>query len=144
MIQALSTSTNYMLQRSLQDLHQRTLEWESSIEFWRRELVFFKKLIDQYGTKLHLREQIKEREHFKFLLDYYSGELMDELTRKINEHEIHLKPLISKRNSQDEDEYRSEHRVIEKQVRSIEQEFLSYKGELFSLVEKVMARKNQN
>ena len=141
---SISTSTDYLLQRSLQDLHRRTLEWESNISFWKQELQFFKKLIKLYGSQLHLREQILERDHFMMLLHYYSGELMDLLLKKIHDHESHLKPLIKEVNSQDENEYRAEHRALEKQMRAIEREFHCYKGELFALIEKVMFRKNQN
>lgn len=141
---SISTSTNYLLQRSLQDLHRRTLEWESNISFWKQELQFFKKLINVYGSQLHLREQIHERDHFTMLLDYYSGELMDSLSKKIHDHEDHLRPLTKNVNSQDENEYRAEHRALEKQMKAIEREFLCYKSELFSLVEKVMFRNNQN
>jgi hypothetical protein len=144
MTPSLSTSNTFILPLSLQDLHQRTLEWESSLELWKRELSFFRKLIDQYGRQLHLREEINEREHFRFLLSFYSGELMNSLSNKIRLHETNLKPLIRGKNTQDEQAYRDEHQQLEKQMKAIEREFHCYKGELFSLVEKVIAKQKEH
>jgi hypothetical protein len=138
MATSLSTSTHYMLQPSLIDLHQKSIEWESNIELWKRELAFFKKLIDEYGKELHRRDDVEERNHFKLLLNFYANDLMGSLTAKIQNHETSLKPLMKNRNSQDESTYRSEHKTLSYQIRAFEKEFLCYKNELYLLMEKVL------
>ena len=137
---AISTSSSYLLQPSLQNLHQRTMEWESTIELWKKELAFFKKLISQYGSKLNFRRDIDEKEHFNFLLSYYSGELMSSLTARIHNHEAKLKTLVNNKAKQDEKSYRAEHHAIEHEVRVIEHEFQCYRNELYTLIEKVMTK----
>lgn len=136
----LSTSSAYMLQPSLQDLHNKTLEWESTIEHWKKELEFFKKLIDRYGAKLNFRHDINEKEHFNFLLTYYAGELMGDLTNRIHQHEARLKPLLKNQSEQDERGYRVEHTTLERDMTIIENEFQCYKNELYTLIEKVIAK----
>lgn len=135
-------SSGYLLEESLKDLHQKTLEWESSLEFWKRELAFFKKLMDDYGRDLHMRNQIEEREHFKQLLSYYTDGLMNSLTIRIRQHEASLKQLLNAKDKQDETSYRLDHKTLEFQISTFQKEFQSYKHELYSLIEKVLVKKN--
>lgn len=137
----LTSPTDYLLAPSLQELHKKTLEWDSCIGLWRQELAFFKKLINGYGTKLSHRENVKEREHLALLLDFYAGGLMDELTAKISEHEAHLATLVQASTRQNENHYRIEHRALEKRFSAFDEEFQCYKHELYSLIEKVMIDK---
>lgn len=128
-----------MIQGSLEELHKKTMEWESDLEFWKRELEFFRKLIDKFGRRLNLEDDISEREHFKLLLSYYSGELLKSLTQKIIQHESRLKPLLKNALYQDEGTYRTEHSAIQKELNTVENEFQCYKNELYKLIEKVMS-----
>lgn len=138
MTPALSTSTEHMLSESLNNLHHKTIEWESNIEFWKHELNFFKKLLNKYGNNLESWKDIKEREHFRELLGYYSGNLMEVLNQKLIQHEADLRPLLDNESHQDEMAYRNEHDALRKQIEAFEQEFKVYKSELYELIEKAM------
>jgi hypothetical protein len=127
---------------SLKDLHQTTLEWESSIEFWKKEFLFFKKLITKYEAQLSGWSNIQEKEHFKSLLNYYSGSLMELLMNKMIDHEAMLKPLLlGEKSKQDEMSYRKEHTILRYQVEALEKEFENNKNELYALIEKAMTEK---
>jgi hypothetical protein len=144
MTPALPSSSEFLLPQSLNDLHHTTLEWESNIELWKRELIFFQKLIKEYGEHLHRREEVRECDHFKMLLDYYAGQLMTSLTNKMINHEVRLKALMRNTKRQDESEYRKEHRELDRLMSAYEKEFQCYKHELFQLIEKVMVRNKLN
>ena len=139
-----SSSTEYLLPPGLGDLHQKTINWESIIELWKRELDFFDKIIKQYGTQLQGREDIKEREHFKLLLKFYKDKLMHSLSTKMLKHEAKLKFLLNDGNMQNEFNYRDEHRDLERQIGAFEKEFQCYKNELYHLIEKVLVRNKRN
>jgi hypothetical protein len=140
MTPSLPSSTEYLLPPGLGDLHQKTLKWESNIELWKRELAFFQKLISQYGTHLQLREHIREREHFKMLLNYYKDQLMKSFMSKMIKHEDKLKLLLSDGKKQDESTYRNEHSELERQINAFEKELHCFKHELYLLIEKVLLK----
>ncbi|HEX5172309.1 MAG TPA: hypothetical protein VFW11_24205 [Cyclobacteriaceae bacterium] len=140
MTPSLPSSTEFLLPPGLGDLHQKTLTWESNIELWKRELTFFQKLIAEYGTQLQLRDHIKEREHFKMLLNYYKNQLMNTYSGKMIRHEEKLKSLMSDGMRQEESKYRDEHHELERQINTFEKELQCFKHELYLLIEKVLLR----
>ena len=129
------------LMESLQDLHKKTLEWESDIEFWKKELHFFRKLIGKYDTRINGWSNVQEKDHFKSLLNYYSGSLMELLSNKMIDHESRLKPLLNgDGDHQDEMAYRKEHSDLRYQIEAFQKEFEIYKNELYALIEKAMTQ----
>lgn len=142
MISIQPTSSRYLLPTSLEDLHHRTREWQSCLEFWKRELDFFRKLIDRYGKQLKYRHNIEEREHLRQLLSYYSGPMMDSLTDSIHHHEARLKPILKNEGIQDEAMFREEHDTMEQTILTIEHEIKAYRNELYILIEKVLHHNN--
>lgn len=143
MTPSLPSSTEYLLPPGLGDLHQKTITWESNIELWKRELSFFQKLISEYGTQLQLREHIREREHFRMLLNYYKDQLMNSFTNRMIIHESKLRSLLSDGQKQDESKYREEHGELERQINAFEKELRCFKHELYLLIEKVLIRNKQ-
>lgn len=133
----------YLLLQSLEDLHRQTMEWQSCIEFWKKELQFFRKLINKYGIKIKLKHNIQDCKHLSQLLSYYSGDLILSLTHLISRHEHKLKFLLSEGKIQDEAAFRKEHAVMEKQLTIVRDEIRAFKTELFALIEKVLAEKNK-
>ena len=144
MTPSLPSSSEFLLPQSLNDLHHTTLAWESNIELWKKELTFFEKLIKDYGEQLHRREDVRECDHFKMLLDYYAGQLMTSLTTKMINHEVRLKALMRNAKKQDESDYRKEHQELARLMNAYEKEFQCYKIELYQLVEKVLVRNKLN
>jgi len=107
-------------------------------------LIFFHKLIKEYGSHFHRRDEVKECDHFKMLLDFYAGQLMSSLSSKMIDHEVRLKALMRNTNKQDESGYRKEHRELARLMSAYEKEFQCYKHELFQLIEKVLVRGKLN
>lgn len=137
MISVLSTTKNYILQPGLVDMHRKSLEYLSATALWKRELTFFQRLLDTYAPKFSALEDKKQIDHFQNLLIYYSGELVDELNKKIRQHEGHLARLLQKKDESDT-QYFNEHKDIMSQAESFSKTFDGFRHELYDFIEKVM------
>jgi hypothetical protein len=137
MISAASQTDKYIVSPSLLTRHKKTLEWISSAALWKRELIFFQKLLDQYAPKFTTLEDKKKLDHFQNLIIYYKGELVDSLTTKLRLHEKKLAEMLE---SKDETkiEYFKEHDGLMNELESLNTQFNHNKEELFSFIEKIM------
>lgn len=136
----LATSTQYMLPPGLPELHRQTLDWESNLSLWKEELGFFTGLILKYRHELRTRTQIQELNHMRFLLDYYSNELMPILEAKIASQKAQLRELMGQQGVQDEWRCRHAHTALAQQIATFEEEFACLRDELYSLMEKAITR----
>ncbi|MDN5205055.1 hypothetical protein QQ008_26940 [Fulvivirgaceae bacterium BMA10] len=127
-------NNDFLLQRSLDDLHTTSKKWLSQIDFWKDELHFFQKLLDINAGKAIDQDQKKQIDHFQNLIIYYSGELLDEYHQKVRRHEKKLETLLLSV-KENEQAYREEHITIHDEIESFEKQFQEYKRELFSFIE---------
>jgi hypothetical protein len=137
MISAISTTSNYILQPSLIEMHRKSLEYISYTVLWKRELSFFQKLIDKYATKFISVEEKKRVGHFQSLITYYSAELVDELNRKLRNHEADLARMLQSKNESDT-QYFAEHRDLMNQLEDFKRGYDSFHHELYDFIETVM------
>lgn len=137
MISVTSVTSKYILQPSLINKHQVTLEWLSAAVLWKRELVFFQKLLDQYAPKYTATEEKKQISHFQNVIIYYNAELIDALTARLRLHEKKLAEMLETRD-ETKTEYFKEHDGLMAELESLNNHFLQLKEELFSFIEKVM------
>ncbi len=137
MISVLSTTSKYILQPSLLDMHRQSLEWLSASALWKRELAFFQKLLDTYAPRLTSEEEKQKISHFQNLIIYYQGEVVDGLRKKLRDHESQLANSLQKENEADT-RYYSDHKGIMEEAASLAHTFNDLKHELFAFVEAVM------
>jgi hypothetical protein len=137
MVSGISTSNRYILQPSLADLHHQSLASLSAATLWKRELRFFQKLLDKYAPKFSSVEDKKKIDHFQNLIIYYSGELIDEINKKLRHHEANLGQMLQEKNQADTT-YVAEHQDLLEQVESFAKNFDEYRHDLYDFVEKVM------
>jgi len=137
MITPISITDQYILQPGLLDKHKKTLDWLSASVLWKRELMFFQKLLDQYAPRFSAVDDKKKIDHFQNLLLYYRGEAVDTLTHKLRQHE---KQLASMLETQDETktEYFKEHDVLMAEMSTFNTQFAKYKAALFTFIEPKM------
>ena len=143
MVSTLTGSTQYLLPSGLAELHQQTLAWESDLALWKQEFAIFERLIAKYRKELRLKTEIDELSHFRFLLNYYSFDLVSSLSGKIGADKALLKSLMELQVSQDESAYRTEHEALALRILTFEQEFICFKNDLYNLLEKGLARKKR-
>lgn len=137
MISVMSTTSNYILQPSLVEMHKKSLEWLSATVLWKRELKFFQQLLDNQAPKFSSVDDKKKIDHFQNLLIYYSGELVDELSSKLRKHESNLARMLQEKNESDTVYFR-EHQSLMIELQSFSESFQSYRHEFFDFIEKVL------
>lgn len=137
MITPISITDQYILQPGLLDKHKKTLDWLSASVLWKRELMFFQKLLDQYAPRFTSVDDKKKIDHFQNLLLYYRGEVVDTLTHKLRQHEKHLADMLA---THDETKtgYFNEHDLLMSEMSSFSTQFAKYKAALFTFIEPAM------
>lgn len=140
MEQLTNAGSDYLLEIGLETLHKDSKVWKSRIEMWKRELIFFQKLLDSYSLKFDSPEDKKEEDHFQNLIIYYNGELLDEYKQAARRQEKRLAEMMGDERPDhvDESEYRNQHIELKKKVDSFDKQFRKYKHEFFNFIEKVL------
>ena len=131
-------SSEYLIERSLDELHQQSVKWNSDIELWKIELNFFQKLLDKYSVEFDTVDEKKEIDHFQNLITYYSGELLDEFRQLVRRHETTLAKDFAVKGKVDEAAYRATHLDLMKRIYAFDNEFKAYKKEFFTFIEKAL------
>lgn len=137
MVSPSSTTTKYALQPVLIEKHKKTMDGISATSLWKRELVFFQKLLQQYAFRFSSLEDKKALGYFQNLITYYEGEVVPALRKNLLAYERHLSKIL-----QEEDElnteYFNEHDKIMWDFESSASRISELKEELFKFIEKVM------
>lgn len=135
MISVTAATGKYILQPSLVTMHQESLNWISATELWKRELVFFQKLLDQHAPKQKNIEFKKQIDHYQHIITYYQGELVDELRKKLRNHEHRLAIMLQELNEADV-EYFKEHQAVIDSMSSFSKVFAEFKHSFFEFIER--------
>ena len=140
MEQLKNAGSDYLLEIGLETLHKDSEVWKSRIEMWKRELIFFQKLLDSYSLKFDSPDDKKEEDHFQNLIIYYNGELLDEYKQAARRQEKRLAEMMGNESPDhvDESEYRNQHIELKRKVDSFDKQFRKYKHEFFNFIEKVL------
>lgn len=128
-----SPKSVYLLNAGIEVLHAQSNEWLSEIALWRDETAFYYALVvekSMISVPLGTKEILEKIE--KELIKITSGEL-DELQNLVNQHEKLLSNLIENV-SDDEEDYRDKHRLLEMKFSEMERRFKTLKQEIFELV----------
>lgn len=135
MISVLSTTNKYILQPSLLDMHKQSTEWLSATVFWKREVAFFQKLLENKSSYFSSEEDKKKIGHFQSLVTYYGGELIDTLAGRLRNHENGLARVLQALNETDTIYY-TEHKKLMEELDAFALQFTNLKHDLFQLIER--------
>lgn len=139
MISVTSTTNEYIIQPALNEKHRKTLDWLSACVLWKQECNFFQKILDQYAPRFIEVNDKKKIGHFQSLLIFYKSEVIDELQKKLREHEKNLAEMLQKKD-ETKIQYFKEHESIMQSLQSFSAGFAEYKEEFFSFIEKGMTK----
>ena len=137
MISVLGTTNKYILQPSLMEMHHQSLEWLSYSVLWKRELVFFQKLLEQYASQFKELDDKKKIDHFQHIITYYKGEVVDELRKKLKNNEHRLADMLQTLNESDTEYFKDHKKIIDEAI-SFAKTFNEFKHDFFEFIEKVM------
>jgi hypothetical protein len=136
MISVTGATGNYILQPALLEKHSKTLEWLSASILWKGELVTFQKILDQRAPLLLTLDDKKKIDHFQSLITYYNGEVVDDLRKKLRDHENKLARVLEYKNESDI-QYFKEHDTIMDQAATFSKLFKEFRTEFLAFTEKV-------
>lgn len=128
-----SPKSVHLLNAGIEVLHSQSNEWLSEIAFWRDEVAFYYSLVIEKATisvPLGAKETLENIE--KELVKITAGKLND-LQESVNRHEKLLSDLLEN-NSDNEEDYREKHRLLEMKFSEMERRFKTLKKEIFELV----------
>ncbi|WP_143785878.1 hypothetical protein [Ohtaekwangia koreensis] len=115
----------------------KTLEWLSATAFWKKEMLFFRKLLDEYAGKFTADDDHKKVHHLQNIVTYYKDELIDSLAAKLRLHEKKLADMLETKDELNT-VYIKEHIALMQELQSANDQVRDYKEELFCLIEKAM------
>jgi hypothetical protein len=137
MISVLSTTNKYILQPSLLDMHQHSREWLSVTDFWKKEIDFFQKLLTSKSSFFTTAEDKQKIGHFQSLITYYNTEVVNNLARKLRDHENGLADMLKSLNESDT-RYFQEHKGLMEELSVFGRSFNLLKQELFTFIEQAL------
>ena len=133
MVSVVSTTGNYILQPETIKKHAATLEWLSSAQFWKSELLFFQKILDTRVSHFTKIADKKKIDHFQSLITYYRGELVDVLRRKLRKHENHLAAMLRTKDETNT-RYFTEHNSVMDELQSFSDAYSVFKKEFLEFL----------
>lgn len=134
MISVLASTGRYILQPSLVEMHNNSREWLSALELWKKEVLFFQKLLDQHATQIVDSEIKKQVDHFQHLITYYGGELISRLRKRLHQHEGKLARMLREEDESDTG-YFSEHKEVMDEVEAFRKTFYQFKHDYIEFIE---------
>ncbi|NLP58358.1 hypothetical protein [Lutibacter sp. B1] len=131
-----------LINRSVENLLEKTQFWISEIEFIKKEQAFLKELISQ-----HLLELCSAANFSKTKLYLNGIEQEDitgsELTESVKNHQINLGLLIENMYLKREDEIRRDHELLKTEVKNYIQNFKYLKEQIFEIILDIMKKEKK-
>ena len=124
-----SPKTEYLLQASLEVLHEQSMECLDEIHFIKEEFAFFNKLLNKNAGKQFPSEQaaILGSELVSF-----NSTILSILHNKIIEHERWLADIIKTDTLGRQQSYREMHRELMEEMNACRKKFLQLKKKIFA------------
>ncbi|MCX6290982.1 MAG: hypothetical protein NT126_04395 [Bacteroidetes bacterium] len=126
----------YLLQPSIQQLHDDANVWLSELEFYKTELSFLSKIFEKYFLRIKGNYKLIDLITLELRVKSFRSKKLADLYKDILDHENHLSDLEADLPVQDEQATREEHKKHEEDFREFTGEVKNLKREVFSFVEK--------
>jgi len=111
MISITGVTNNYSLQPALLNKHASTLSWLSTTMHWKSELAFFQKALDKMRQSTPSAEVNREGEYYQNQIAFFTLEAIEELRKKLRNHENRLAKMLESKSEWDT-QYYNEHDAL--------------------------------
>jgi hypothetical protein len=111
MISVTGVTNNYSIQPALLEKHSSTLSWLSSTIHWKSELAFFQKMLKELKPSVTSTEVMAEIENLENQILYFLIEAIEELRKKLRNHESKLAKMLEAKSEWDT-QYYKEHDAL--------------------------------
>lgn len=126
----ITTTTDYLLPDGLNSLHEQSVSWMETVEFWRDEIRFVTSLLDKERFPLPKNERLSE---LLQNLENLNGMLLDYLAEEIRVHEKVLAEIEKGEASLADADYRNAHKKLAGKLSRFESDFRNLKKLVFEL-----------
>ena len=140
MISITGVTNNYVLQPALLEKHTKTLSWLSATALWKSELAFFQKQLEGQAALRLTTEVRREVDHFQNLVLFYSVEVIEDMRKKLRNHESKLARMLETK-SEWETQYYKEHSALMEEADELSRRFEKLKADLKSGITRLAAEK---
>jgi hypothetical protein len=118
MISVTGVTNNYSVQPALLEKHSKTLSWLSVTMHWKSELAFYEKLLNEMKPLVNSHEVLAEVENLENRTLYFTMEGIEELRRKLRNHESRLAKMLEAKAEWDT-QYYNEHDALMESAKSL-------------------------
>jgi uncharacterized protein YfkK (UPF0435 family) len=129
-------------QLSLEELHQESRNWLSTIAFWKDEVRFMHNLINKNFVYFISKDQKGSLDALLNKVTEIEKEKLNALKTSVINHEKHLSDSLKNLTDLNINNFLDEHRKISKDFVSFKVNYRLFKGELFRLAEEVLKEKD--
>lgn len=113
MISVTGVTNNYSLQPALLEKHARTLSWLSITVHWKSELAFFQKVLKEIKPTVTSPEVGSKIENLDNQIFYFLIDGIEELRRKLRNHESRLAKMLEAKSEWDTQYYKEHDDLME-------------------------------
>lgn len=112
----------------------RTLWGLSGCMLWKGEVALFQKILDERASLFTTLDEKKRAEHFPSLITSYDkGGIIENLRKKLREHENRLAQLLENVNG-DDTQYFTEYAALTEEVDKFSNGFIEFRKEILGFI----------
>ena len=130
-----SILSNQAQHEILGNYRHETRRWQSEIDFWKVEGLFFKRLLEIYALKIADADDRLTFSSFEEKLKQFTEKLMDNLKKEIHLHEEYLTEVMDKKAFSEEYTYKLRHEKLAKSTAALKKEFVVFKEKLYKFTD---------
>ncbi len=132
-----SILSNQAQHETLENFRHESKRWQSEIDFWKVEGLFFKRLLQIYTLKISNDDDRLSLSSFEEKLNQYTEKVMDNLKKDIQMHEEYLSEIIDRKAFSEEYTYKLRHEKLAKNTASLKKEFVLFKERLYKFTDTI-------
>lgn len=132
-----ASKLNLHRKQAVKQFYEEALRWQSDMDFWKVELVFFKRLLDIYGLKTVDKKDRLTVANLQEKLDYFIHDEIADYKREIMNHVEFLQDLAENKLIIEDTMYEDKHTQNAKLMSSFKKEFFKLKNELYVCTERL-------
>jgi hypothetical protein len=135
MAQKTTNISEFLLEAPLETLHQESMEWLNTIDFWKDEITFFNHLLNGKTSLFPKLLSSIDGKAIENYLHNVSSDTLADIRLNVQAHEGYLAKLLSD-DKLSQEAYRSKHKNVLQKMKAFEKELKEIKLKVFEIAKK--------
>lgn len=127
-----NSRTEYLLDATLESLHDESVSWLKELDFWGDEMSFFYKLLQ--NKKVSGSFPSSEMAEIEKELIRLNGDMLDKVKAGVSSHERMLASVVRSTSLSDEQSYREKHKQLLDEMNMLQAEIRKFKKAVFAFI----------